>query len=128
MNGEVRLSVRDWRGAWNSDDLESLSDVYSESALLILPQGDPIRGRDPIKRHFEANLPLLGRVQLSQSDFHASGRMAFMSGPFSYNLREETGTVRQVTGVHLTVFLREGKHWRIVSQIFKAEADSRQRR
>jgi ketosteroid isomerase-like protein len=123
MNGEVRASVREWRGAWNRDELESLADRYSEAALLILPEGDPMHGRNPIKQHFEENLPLLGGVQLSQSDFHASGRMAFMSGPFSYSVREQGGTVRQVTGVHVTVFLREGRHWRIRSQIFKAEAN-----
>ncbi len=120
VNQRVTELTRRWRGAWVRDEIEDLVDLYTEDAVLTLAQGEPIRGHRRLKQYFEENLAMLGGAQLSEADFHASGRMAFVSGPFSYLVQGENGSGWQVTGTHVTVFLREGRDWRIRSQIFRA--------
>jgi ketosteroid isomerase-like protein len=120
VNQRVTGLTRQWRGAWVRDEIDDLVDLYTEDAVLILAEGEPIRGHRRLKQYFEESLATLGGAQLSETDFHASGRMALMSGPFSYLIQGENGLSWQVTGTHVTVFLREGRDWKIRSQIFRA--------
>ena len=108
-----------WGEAWSRDDAAALADLYWEDAILI-PAGSerPLRGRDAIRAHFEATLPVQGRAEAFLLDFDAGGEMAQVFG--NYLIAPQPG-VRGVTalrGPMVTVYMRRGRRWGIRSQVF----------
>jgi uncharacterized protein (TIGR02246 family) len=118
VNERTDEVMAEWVAAWGGDDAGALAEVYTEDAVVFLPEGQPVQGRPLIAELFTQTLPTLGAVRVSQMDFDASGLMAFVVGPFSYEVRAEDGFSWQETGLHITVFVREGAKWRIRSQVF----------
>ncbi len=112
-------AMAEWRTAWREDDLEKTVDAYWEEAQILFPERPPIIGQFAIEEFYGELLPAVGEVQTSMIDFDASGRMAFVSGPFFYDVHRATGTPERVEGTHVTVLLRKGRDWKIRSQIFR---------
>lgn len=110
----------EWRSAWAADDIETLLELYTEDATFIFNQDDPVRGREAIHEKLESLLRRSGEVQASFSDFDASGRMGLISGLLTFQLRDQRGA-RTLTGIHMTVLIRNGRNWGIRSQLIRLD-------
>jgi ketosteroid isomerase-like protein len=128
VNERTDEVMAEWIAAWGRDDAGALAEAYTEDAVVFLPEGQPVQGRPLIAKLFAQSLPPLGAIRVSQMDFDASGLMAFAVGPFSYGVRAEDGLSWQETGLHITVFVREGAEWRIRSQVFTRSLEVSSRR
>lgn len=120
----VNESLTAWQEAWASDDAAALAALYTEDALLVLPGGAVLRGRDAIEEHFDSMLPSWGSVRASMVDFDASGEMALVGG--SYHFAEQVqgdgmGPTR-IAGLHVTVLMQSSGSWRVRSQMFHLPA------
>ncbi|MFT5434217.1 MAG: ketosteroid isomerase-like protein [Myxococcota bacterium] len=73
---------------------------------------------------FTELLPTVGKMHTSMIDFDASGRMAFLTGPFYYEVPRSSGSPERVEGTHMTIFVRKGRDWKIRSQIFRTEVSA----
>lgn len=109
-----------WRGAWAADDIETLLELYTEDATFIFNQDDPVRGREAIHEKLESLLQRSGEVQASFTDFDASGRMGLISGLLTFQIRDQRGS-RTLTGIHMTVLIRNGRNWGIRSQLIRLD-------
>ena len=116
---EMGEAMTEWRAAWRADDLEETVNSYWEEAQVLFPERPPIIGHSAITAFYAELLPKVGEVQTSMIDFDASGRMAFVSGPFFYEVPSRNGSPDRIEGTHVTVLLRKGRDWRIRSQIFR---------
>ncbi len=110
----------EWRGAWAADDIETLLELYTEDATFIFNQDDPVRGREAIREKLESLLERSGEVQASFTDFDASGRMGLISGLLTFQIRDQSGS-RTLTGIHMTVLIRNGRSWGIRSQLIRLD-------
>lgn len=110
-----------WRRAWMEGDAQRLAGLYTEEAILLMPGGPPLRGRPRIQPHFAQALRTLGPVHMGHTDLRQSGRMVFVAGPFSYRVEDGEASSRAVSGVHLTVWRRDGDQWQIRLQVFRAD-------
>ena len=110
----------EWRAAWAADDIETLLELYTEDAMFIFNQDEPVRGRDAIQEKLESLLQRSGEVQASFSDFDASGRMGLISGLLTFQIRDQRGS-RTLTGIHMTVLIRNGRDWGIRSQLIRLD-------
>jgi len=110
-----------WREAWVEDNVPGLASLYHPEAMLYLPDRDPIFTRDLIAEAFTELLPETGEIQAAMLDFDASGKIAYISGMFSLDFRDANGTRHQITGDHVTVCIRMGRHWVIRSQMFRPD-------
>jgi len=115
------FTIDDWHVAWRNDDVEGAVNAYWEEAQILFPGRLPIIGRSAMQEFYAELLPEVGRVHTGMLDFDASGRMAFLSGPFFYEVLRASGTPERVEGTHMTIFVRKGRNWRIRSQIFRAK-------
>ncbi|MDE2781331.1 MAG: nuclear transport factor 2 family protein [Gemmatimonadota bacterium] len=109
-----------WRGAWAADDIETLLELYTEDATFIFNQDDPVRGREAIHEKLESLLQRSGEVQASFTDFDASGRMGLITGLLTFQLGDQRGS-RVLTGIHMTVLIRNGRDWGIRSQLIRLD-------
>ena len=110
----------DWRAAWAADELEDLGELYTEDATFVYGSETPVRGRDAVKERLQRLLAVSGEVQAALSDFDASGRMGMISGLLTVQVRDG-GNVNSLTGIHMTVLIRRGRHWKIRSQLFRVD-------
>lgn len=111
----------EWRRAWREDDLPALSELYLEDAQIVFSDAPTIDGEAAIRAFFVAELPRLGEIQTSLTDFDASGRMAYLYGPFQLDRRRPDGTMERISGRYLTILLNRQRTWSIRSQFFSLE-------
>lgn len=87
--------MTDWRKAWREDDLEELERIYTEDALIHLPDGRVLRGQAGRLERLGGLLPGFGEIQMSVLDFDASGRMGYLYGDFEAEQVGEDGQRRR---------------------------------
>ncbi len=109
-----------WRQAWAEDDLDAVLELYTEDALFIFTNDAPVQGREAIREKLVTLLEQTGEVQAAFTDFDASGRMGLISGLLTFQMRDARRS-RTVGGLHMTVLIRQGRDWRIRSQLFRLD-------
>lgn len=115
--------LKKWRTAWAADDVGELLELYTEDAVIIFEQDEPVRGHEAIQIKLATLLQESGEVQVSIGDFDASGRMGMISGLLTFQMRDQAET-RTMTGLHLTVLTRKGRKWQIRSQVIRLGTDT----
>jgi ketosteroid isomerase-like protein len=119
---EYNIFMDDWRALLGKSNAAELSQRYDEGAFLLVSGHDVVQGRDSIHALLRRVMPGIVELQLGLSDFVASDRLAYASGPLIYRFSDSAnGSVRAVHGNHVTVLVRDGKRWRIRSQVLKYE-------
>lgn len=113
--------MTDWRRYWAADDVEHLLELYTEDATLVYAGEPPVRGRDAIREQLDSLLRVSGEVQASLSDFDASGRMGLVSGLLTLSMNDGRRSWT-ASGLHMTVLIRRGRHWRIRSQLVRLDS------
>lgn len=111
--------LAEWRGAWARNDARQASRFYTEDALLLIGDGKPLRGRTEIEAGFAGILSTSGVIQVAVDDFVASGSVAYAYGNFWYQ-NEEGESAPAVSGTYVMLFRRDGRNWKIRSQMFSA--------
>jgi len=110
-----------WRERWVEDNPQALAELYSPDAMLYLPDRSPIFTSGMIAEAFAELLPETGEIQAGMLDFDASGKIAYIFGKFTLDFRDANGVRHQITGDHITVAKREGRDWKIRSQMFRKD-------
>lgn len=115
--------ITDWRRFWAGDDVEHLLELYTEDATLVYAGEPPVRGREAIREQLDSLLRVSGEIQASLSDFDASGRMGLVNGLLTLSMNDGRRSWT-ATGLHMTVLIRRGRHWRIRSQLLRLDLPS----
>lgn len=111
--------LAEWRGAWARNDARGAARFYTDDALLLIGDGKPLRGRQDIENGFTGLLSTSGVIQVAVDDFVASGNVAYAFGNFWYQ-NEEGESEPAVSGTYVMLFRRDGRSWKIRSQMFSA--------
>jgi uncharacterized protein (TIGR02246 family) len=124
--GTIGKLRQDWQSAWNSRRLDDLMALYSEDAVLLLPEGQRVMGRQAIRDYFQQILAR-GRNQivLNSLSTYPADKLAYDDGtfketiePFSAAEGENASDAdrRQVRGNYLTIVGKSGNIWLIREQ------------
>ena len=111
--------MTDWRHAWESADARRAADFYAQAAVLVVSDSTLIQGKQRIQEYFVSALPRVIEIRTGLSDFVASDRLAYALSPVWYREKTVSGEERAYTGTCVTVLVREGRRWKIRSQIFR---------
>jgi ketosteroid isomerase-like protein len=114
--------VVSWRDALVGGDPGRAATEYSAEARLLVSGYPELTGRDSIRAFLDRQRDSLVDIRTSLAEFLASDRLAFASGPLVITWREgSAGGLRTLVGNHVTVLVREGRQWRIRSQVLRYE-------
>jgi ketosteroid isomerase-like protein len=114
--------VRNWRSAWEKRDARAAAEFYSDGAYLMMADSALIQGKEAIQAYLGGKLPEIVEIRTGLSDFVASERLAYALGPFFYQYRRGgDGILQDVSGTIITVLVREGRRWKIRSQLFRID-------
>jgi ketosteroid isomerase-like protein len=121
---EYNLLMRDWRETLSLRAPAQTARFYADGALLLVSGGTAAHGREAIQGLFEELLPQVVEMRTGLADFVASDNLAYATGPLMLYYRDQTDASIQTTqGHHVTVLVREGRRWRIRSQVLQYDAD-----
>lgn len=113
--------MQEWRDAWQAGNAQRAADFYADGASLLIEDRDLLQGKEAIRAYLETFLPGVVEIRTGLSDFVASDRLAYALGSVWYQIRGPSGGLESVQGTYLSVLVREGRRWRIRSQVFKSE-------
>ena len=115
--GDYNELITEWRENFESGEARRSAEHYTEGAMLIVGGQPPVQGRDSIRSYLDGINATLVDIRTGLLDFVASDNLAFASGPVLYRYRDETGAIHSLTGNHVTVVTRQGRRWRIRTQV-----------
>jgi len=119
---EYHVLISGWYSALNDGDAAVAAASYTDSALLLVSGHDAVQGRDSIAAFLGEFTRGVQEIRTGLTDFLASDRLAYATGPMIFTVRTAgSGAARSITGQHVTVLVREGRRWRIHSQVLKYE-------
>lgn len=114
--------MNEWRQTLDNGDVSRALTFYSAGALVLMPGVDAVQGHDSIRSFLQRTVPNIIEIRMGLTDFVASDHLAYATGPLMYTYRTAaTGPVHTVIGNHVTVIVREGRRWRIRSQVLQYE-------
>jgi ketosteroid isomerase-like protein len=115
---EVNNLVEGLRAGWQQRDARGVADLYTDNAVLVLPEQEAIHGHKDIQAGLARVLPHAGGIQLSIVDSDVSTSLAFTSGQFYYEDTSGQASV-PVSGTYTLVMKGNGRGgWKIRSLIF----------
>jgi ketosteroid isomerase-like protein len=121
---EYNLLMRDWRETLSDRTPDQTARFYADGALLLVSGETAALGREAIQGLFEEPLPQIVEMRTGLADFVASDNLAYATGPLMLIYRDRPGaSVQTIQGHHVTVLVREGRRWRIRSQVLQYDAD-----
>jgi uncharacterized protein (TIGR02246 family) len=126
---DVRRVVDGIIAADNTGDLEAVLSFYAEDAILLPPNGDPIRGIEAIRHHYEElfqNSVLY--IRAISRETQVNGDWAFDRGTINGQLlpREDedgktTGEPKTINDKYVMTLHRDGENgWRITRLIWNS--------
>jgi len=118
---QINKVMGQWRKAWREDDLDRLLRLYDSDAIILMTDEAPARAEKGVHAFLDRMLPETGEIQASMVDFEASGRLAYIWGSFYYDVTGGEQAGKRITGDHVTLFIRQGRRWKIRSQVFRVK-------
>jgi uncharacterized protein (TIGR02246 family) len=105
--------VENYNKASRAKDATALANVYTEDAVLVMPDG-PLVGRAAIANYFKSafNTFTLEAAQLERVTTIANGQVMLRVGSFTGTIKGPDGT-KPVKGYWASTDVREGNTWRI---------------
>lgn len=116
---KIRPIMQEWQNAWGVQDVETLSRMYAEDAMLFFTTR-PLIGRAAIHDYFEGVAPGISGFSMGMTDFQVSGRMARMVGTYAYQIYDEGQFRERVEGPYIATFIRNRGRWEIRAQMFQS--------
>lgn len=107
-----------WREALNGGRGDVAAAQYAPGAQLLVSGRTALLGRDSIAAFLKEFAATLVEIRVAPAEFHASDKLAYSAGPLILARRDSAGgPVRSYNGRHVTVLQRDGRRWRILSQV-----------
>lgn len=138
MGHQMHTPASDLRASlvtsWNAADVNRLASLYGESAVIILPDGSLVTGRQSIREFLQRQLVNGAHLTLTSIGFELSPELQVDFGVFTKSSveREETKQSTrhqsqhdgQAEGKYLIVVKRSDSDWKIQEMVFSAAGKS----
>jgi uncharacterized protein (TIGR02246 family) len=106
--------VQAYNKAGQSKDAAGLAAVYTEDAILVMPEG-PLVGREAIRKYFSEGFKAftLQAAKLDTATLIAGGQVMLRTGSFTGTFQAPNSAPMPVKGYWATTDVREGGKWKI---------------
>lgn len=114
----IEEQARRWADAVVAGDLDAITAVYEEDAVLLPDGAAPLVGRAAIAAHF-ASLPDVRGVKLNLVEINGHGPLAYVLGTYRMKVAQPGSDEPAVRfGRFAEVWRRHGGHWMIARDLF----------
>lgn len=118
----IELATKQYRDAEAVNDWETVTMLYTEDAIRMLPKGPTIQGRDEILNEFESRPSIITEYDQQIVEVEGFGDVAIVRGVFSYTA-EANDKSFSGTGKYIAIYKRQkGGGWLISRDIFNFDS------
>ena len=114
-----RLSL-EYTRVYNAGQLDKILDFFAEDAMTLSPDQEPVRGREALRRYYEAAFKREPHPDLVVTSIRSeqSGDLLYDSGRWTQSLPMPDGKSQQFTGYYLSIYKKIGGGWKTVTSTF----------
>ena len=105
---------------YNAGQLDKILDFFAEDAMTLSPDQEPVRGREALRRYYEAAFKREPHPDLVVTSIRSeqSGDLLYESGRWTQSLPMPDGKSQQFTGYYLSIYKKIGGGWKTVTSTF----------
>lgn len=116
---EYQRIVRTWTSAWDRGNTRELARLYRDDATLVPQGGVILQGRQEIAPVLDSLVRDRNSFRINLVEYEVRGTLFYALGSFTYHeAGNGNGGAEPVSGTVMTILQRDGRTWRIRSQIF----------
>jgi ketosteroid isomerase-like protein len=112
---EYNRVVTRFREGWVTASERDFGRTFSEVGTFTLFERAQLHGRGTIASALGQEIPKIDGLEMGMSEFSASGGLAYVTGPFAYQVQGATGADARVSGTFTMVLSEEQGTWTIRS-------------
>jgi len=121
----LNTKYKPYEDAFNQNDAGAVAALYTEDAVLLPPETDPVYGREAIEKYFadlftqyHASNCVIRPDQYSPHIIGTGGNGLWSSGNWSATFKAKTGDSIQLKSKWSSIYVREGNAWKIQMDIW----------
>ena len=113
--------AKEWEAAFNAKDVAKVASMYTEDAVVMPPNHEPVRGRANIEAFFK-EMANGAKLTLTPFESAISGSTAYEAGTYQMSITPKTGQPTTDKGKYV-VILKRGSNgqWRLAHDIFNSD-------
>lgn len=115
----------EWSKAAGSRDVEKTISYYSDDAVLMPPNIPTLTGKEPIRTLWKSMLEspaFSGGWKATKVEVARSGDLAYVSGNYEFNEKDESGKPITDKGKYLEVWRKQADgSWKCVADMFSSD-------
>jgi len=118
---EVSEVGASFAAAVNGKEASKAASLYSMHASLMVPNGEPINGREGIEVFWKQLVEQGLTVSTTTVDADASGSIGYETGTYELSFRTSEGQLIRDKGKYVNLMKREADgHWRMIVDIWNS--------
>jgi ketosteroid isomerase-like protein len=112
-----------WLAAYNSDDLDSLANLYAEDALFMAAGSATQCRPRAVRKFYSESWKFFPKhsITLTSVRVELAGDVLLDSGDYRFDGVQSNGTPDHEQGSYITVFKKRGGEWRIIMDIWNLQ-------
>lgn len=119
LNQGMQAINETFTGALRAGDAKALSWVYAEDALLMVPNGEIVRGRQDIEAFYQGILDAGFHDHVYERiAFEQRVDLGYEAAQFTMLTQDEQGEITQTRGKHLLILKYIDGEWRVLIDIW----------
>ncbi|MEJ2105143.1 MAG: nuclear transport factor 2 family protein [Ignavibacteriaceae bacterium] len=99
----LRIATKQYRDAEAGNDWETITKLYTDNAIRMLPKGSTIQGHEEILKEFKARPSKITEYDQKIIEVDGIGDIAFIRGIFSYTV-DTYGKISGGTGKYIAIY------------------------
>jgi ketosteroid isomerase-like protein len=115
----------EWSKAAGSRDVEKTISYYSDDAVVMPPNIPTLTGKEPIRTLWKSMLgspDFSGGWKASKVEVAQSGDLAYVSGSYEFNEKDDSGKPITDKGKYLEVWKKQADgNWKCVADMFSSD-------
>jgi ketosteroid isomerase-like protein len=118
----------EWSRAAGSKDIEKTISYYSDEAVVMPPNIPTLAGKEPIRSLWKSILgspSFSGGWKVTKVEVARSGDLAYVSGNYEFNEKDERGNPMADKGKYLEIWKKQADgSWKCVADMFNSDLPS----
>ncbi len=116
---EYQNIVRDMTTAWTRGNARDVARLFLDDATLVPQGGVILSGRREILPALQPLIDGRRNLRINLVEYEVRGTLFYALGSYTHTEpMDGNGATRNITGMVVTILQRDGRTWRIRSQIF----------
>jgi ketosteroid isomerase-like protein len=121
----LRKLDEEWSKAAGSKDVDKTISYYSDDAMVMPPNIPTLTGKEPIRTLWKSMIEspsFSGGWKATKVEVARSGDLAYVSGTYEFNEKDESGKLLTDKGKFLEVWKKQaGGSWKCVADMFSSD-------